>query len=170
LKTERLQDWLQIVGLLGVIASLIFVGQQMKQDRNIAIGEAWLQYTDTQVSLAQLINDNVDVWVTGLAGEELAPLDRVKFNQIAYAVEQKYAGRYSRSELGVRTGPAQGVALEFAHDLYANQGLRRAVITRWNRLESMTGRERTFFADVRRYLAMIDDGDIEPVNPNNYVH
>ncbi len=169
MKTEQVQDWLQIVGLIGVIASLIFVGQQLKQDRNIAIGEAWLQYTDTQVSLAQLINEHVDIWVTGLAGAELAPLDRAKFNQIAYAVESKYAGRYSRSELGVRTGPAQGVAREFAHDLYANKGLRRAVFTRWDRLESISGRERPFYADVRRYLAMIDNGEVEPVNPNDYV-
>jgi hypothetical protein len=93
----------------------------------------------------------------------------VKFNQIAYAVESKYAGRYSRSELGVRTGPAQGVAREFAHDLYANKGLRRAVFTRWDRLESISGRERPFYADVRRYLAMIDNGEVEPVNPNDYV-
>ena len=75
MKTEQLQDWLQIVGLRGVIASLIFVGQQIKQDRNIAIGDGWLQYTDTQVSLTQLIIDNVDIWVAGLAGKELSPMD-----------------------------------------------------------------------------------------------
>ena len=170
MKTEQLQDWLQIVGLLGVIASLIFVGQQIKQDRNIAIGDGWLQYTDTQVTLSQLIIDNVDIWVAGLAGEELSPIDRVKYNQIAYVVEQKYAGRYNRSELGVRTGPAQGIALQFAHDLYAHKGLRATVFARWNRLASMTNGERIFFTDVRRFLAMIDEGEIEPVDPNSYVH
>ena len=119
--------------------------------------------------MAQLINEHVDIWVTGLAGAELAPLDRAKFNQIAYAVESKYAGRYSRSKLGVRIAPAQSVVREFAHDLYANKGLRRAVFTRWDRLESISGRERPFYADVRRYLAMIDNGEVEPVNPNDYV-
>ncbi len=33
----RLNDWLQVIGLFGVIASLIFVGLQMMQDREIAL-------------------------------------------------------------------------------------------------------------------------------------
>ena len=32
--SAKLNDWLQVVGLFGVIASLIFVGLQMKQDRD----------------------------------------------------------------------------------------------------------------------------------------
>ena len=35
--SEKLQDWLQIIGLFGVIASLVFVGLQMMQDRDIAL-------------------------------------------------------------------------------------------------------------------------------------
>ena len=37
MKTERLQDWIQIAGIVGVIASLIFVGLQLKQSQDIAI-------------------------------------------------------------------------------------------------------------------------------------
>ena len=94
----------------------------------------------------------------------------MKFKQIAYVVEQKYAGRYNRSVLGVRSDPVQGIALQFAHDLYAHKGLRATVLARWNRIGSMTNRERIFYTDVRRYLAMIDEGEIEPVDPSSYVH
>ncbi len=58
---ERFQDWLQIIGLVGVIVSLIFVGRQLELDRRIAIGESWLQFTDTQVTLASLIGENADI-------------------------------------------------------------------------------------------------------------
>lgn len=42
----KLHDWLQVVGLFGVIASLIFVGLQMKQDRDIALSQAYQARSD----------------------------------------------------------------------------------------------------------------------------
>jgi len=39
MKSTRIEDWLQIAGLFGVIGSLIFVGLQMRQDREIALAE-----------------------------------------------------------------------------------------------------------------------------------
>jgi len=41
MKAEKLEDWLQIIALFGVVGSLIFVGLQMKQDREIALSEIW---------------------------------------------------------------------------------------------------------------------------------
>ncbi len=35
--TSRINDWLQVVGLFGVIGSLVFVGLQMKQTQEIAL-------------------------------------------------------------------------------------------------------------------------------------
>ena len=39
--SRKLEDWLQITGLFGVIGSLMFVGLQMRQDREIALAEMW---------------------------------------------------------------------------------------------------------------------------------
>ena len=39
--SASISDWLQVIGLFGVIASLIFVGLQMKQDRAIAISQSY---------------------------------------------------------------------------------------------------------------------------------
>ncbi len=38
MESERLNVWLQLVGMAGIIASLIFVGLQLKQSQDIAIG------------------------------------------------------------------------------------------------------------------------------------
>ena len=38
---KKLSDWLQIVGLFGVIASLLFVGLQMKQSHEIALSATY---------------------------------------------------------------------------------------------------------------------------------
>jgi len=45
----KLNDWLQVVGLFGVIASLTFVGLQMKQDRDIALSVATQSRTETTI-------------------------------------------------------------------------------------------------------------------------
>lgn len=39
--TSKLRDWLEIVGLFAVVASLIFVGLQMKQSQEIAIASQY---------------------------------------------------------------------------------------------------------------------------------
>ena len=38
---SNINEWLQVIGLFGVVASLVFVGLQMKQDREIAMAEAF---------------------------------------------------------------------------------------------------------------------------------
>lgn len=48
--SAKLNDWLQVVGLFGVIASLTFVGLQMKQDREIALSAATQTRTDTTIN------------------------------------------------------------------------------------------------------------------------
>jgi hypothetical protein len=37
MKTNVLNDWLQIVGMVAIVASLVFVGMQLKQSQDIAI-------------------------------------------------------------------------------------------------------------------------------------
>jgi hypothetical protein len=39
--SSRLNDWLQVIGLFGVMASLVFVGLQMKQTQDIALAETY---------------------------------------------------------------------------------------------------------------------------------
>ena len=47
--SAKINEWLQVVGLFGVIASLLFVGLQMKQDREIALSTATQARTETTI-------------------------------------------------------------------------------------------------------------------------
>jgi len=60
MNSRRIEDWLQIAGLFGVIGSLIFVGLQMKQDREIALAEMWQARTAA-----------VTAYTTSMAGNEM---------------------------------------------------------------------------------------------------
>ena len=47
--TKKINDWLQIIGMFGLIASLIFVGMQIKQDHEIALSGVYQARNDISV-------------------------------------------------------------------------------------------------------------------------
>ncbi len=47
--TSKINEWLQVVGMFGVIASLIFVGLQMKQTQLIALSSTYQARSDATV-------------------------------------------------------------------------------------------------------------------------
>ena len=54
------RDWLQIIGQFGVVASLLFVGLQMRQEQEIALSAAYQARTATLVDfLTAMATDEV---------------------------------------------------------------------------------------------------------------
>lgn len=47
--TAKINDWLQVIGMFGVISSLIFVGMQMKQEHEIALSNTYQTRSDATV-------------------------------------------------------------------------------------------------------------------------
>ena len=47
--TAKLNDWLQVIGLFGVMATLIFVGIQLRQDHRIALANTYQARTASLV-------------------------------------------------------------------------------------------------------------------------
>jgi hypothetical protein len=86
-KSQR--DWLQIVGQFGVVASLIFVGLQMKQDQEIALSAAYQARTATLIEfLTTLASDEVTrsaLAKTTTGTGDLTPEERVAAIVIAMA-------------------------------------------------------------------------------------
>ena len=46
---SKINEWLQVVGIFGVLASLIFVGLQMKQAHEIALSNTYQSRSDATV-------------------------------------------------------------------------------------------------------------------------
>ena len=53
MKIDEINDWLQVAGLLGVIASLMFVGYEIHQSREIAMAE---MYQNRAASMLQIFH------------------------------------------------------------------------------------------------------------------
>ena len=98
--TDRLKEIVELVAVFSIVASLIFVGLQVRQDREIAATESVAAAADSRKYMAELISDNTKVWVNGLAGEPLSDLEAVVFASIADAYSlDVYASWFRASQL-----------------------------------------------------------------------
>jgi hypothetical protein len=67
---------IESIGVVGIIASLIFVGMQVRQDQRIAEAQIYAESATLGIELSRLINDNREVWSKGSKGEEPDGTDR----------------------------------------------------------------------------------------------
>ena len=161
------KDLLEAIGFLVLIASLLFVGLQVRQDHKIARAQDAADFDDTMIEYARFINANRDVWIRGLEGAELSTLDQVTFESVAFAVWQKFTGLYRRDRLLDR-GSGMLAARQLAGELFIYPGLRQYVLSRCRHRESM-GQEISFCDDLRTQLKGFDDGTLPAPEGKLYV-
>jgi hypothetical protein len=115
----------ELVGIAAIVASLVFVGLQMRQDQEIAIVETYGALSEATINLTILVGDNMDVWQKGLEGEDLSQSQRGVFISLLASVEKHYQRMFIRwSRLG--PGDPEDIASEFAYALYLFPGMRDA--------------------------------------------
>ena len=76
--SAKINDWMQVVGIFAVVASLIFVGLQMKQDRRIAELATYQDraIASAEVSLNLFSNENYQATVmTATYGDAIPMID-----------------------------------------------------------------------------------------------
>jgi hypothetical protein len=74
--SAKVNDWLQIVGLTGIMASLIFVGMQVRQTQQAGQGQEVSGFLELSLALRSLQLENIAVWQKVCAGEELEGVER----------------------------------------------------------------------------------------------
>ena len=123
--STKLNDWMQIIGIFAVVASLIFVGLQMRQDQQIAMSESYSSMTDSVGDLATLVESNSKVWRMGLDGSELTAEDELVFKAMAIVVEQHFAYMAQR-RVRIGVGNPDIIVESYAYAVYVHPGLRDA--------------------------------------------
>lgn len=121
------KNFLEGVGVLALVASLLFVGFQLQQDRDLATAQVIVDFDALRSELLTAISDNRNVWLSGLKGEELSPTDEIAFRAVAVAFYRKELGVYQRLQL-LGYGTPDSVAEHYAFDLYQYPSLRRIFI------------------------------------------
>ena len=123
---KELNDWLQVLGLFGVLGGLVFVGLQMQQTQSIGNSERIQMRIANTIELNNAINENAEIWERGIAGEELDAVETIIFENLMYSLSNfHYFGAIAARELGNSRG-AEITIQNFAIFLYRNPGARLA--------------------------------------------
>jgi hypothetical protein len=168
-------DWkslIELSGIVAVVASLIFVGLQIRQDQNIAIAQIYADHDDTVIEWATLLTDNRDVWIRGLKGDSLNDEESLTFHALAYTFFTKEGDRYARALL-ISPVPPNSIAQVVASAIHSYPPL----LPIWNSL-SYVQRERIeseqsalfgpFVTDVDSMLKDLADGSLVLPRPASF--
>lgn len=156
------KDGVELVGIAAIVASLIFVGQELRQSRDIALSERAGSMLMAEIEAHRPIYEFPDVWARGNAGEDLEPSEAVIYRTLIRDINAYgFMRRLSASEMGSE-GAADAASWDMAGFLYENPGARRE----WNSLRDMIRKHRdphssatyrnAFEESVRKHLEVLD--------------
>ena len=144
----------ELIGMTAIVLSLVFVGLQLKQSEVIAGNEVGIQELGNRIEAHDQINEHVNVWASGLAGEKLSDEDAIIFENLLVNINDiTYFSSENYFNLGDENS-ARLVVIDLAFFLHRNPGARNVWEAREQRLA------------VAREIAMSNNWT-EP--PNRYV-
>ena len=141
--SEKRKQLIDVIGLVGLIASLVFVGIQLRQTSKIAYSELDASMLAMRVETNNAINENAEIWVRGCKGDSLSPTEKVVFTNLVanrnnlWFIEYRHAGELGRPEI------ADGILHDWAAFLYRNPGARAA----WDQREKVLDYYRNILID-----------------------
>ena len=104
MKVEEINDWLQVVGLVAVAISLVFVGFELKQSRDIAIADIYQQRTELGFQLITESYGN-EAFVSGAnklrRGEELTEYEEAQIRADHFRWLTHWENLHFQYELGL---------------------------------------------------------------------
>jgi len=156
------KDLLEAVGIIAIIGSLIFVGVQLSQDRQIAEAQLSTDAEIKQLELSNLISQNRGVWLRGLRGDELSPEEEVSFETLVHSITAKYDSMWIRADRSLVDRNMDELRRGFGIHIYSHPGLRRVWSKRCDYYRTLTGEEIAPCARVKAALSAYDDGLAPP--------
>ncbi|MFC1688875.1 hypothetical protein ACFL07_04340 [Pseudomonadota bacterium] len=126
------------IGITAIVLSLVFVGLQLRQAQVIARNEVGLQELENRIAANGQINDRVNVWLRGLAGQKLSGDDAAIFENLLINVNDiSFFSSSNYYELG-EIADARTVTSDLAIFLHRNPGARQV----WEAREKRLGKAR----------------------------
>jgi hypothetical protein len=136
LKFERWKELFEAIGLIAIVASLVFVGIELRQSRAIAISEGNLANAQIQIERNNAISEYSIVWIKGNSGEPLTENEAVIFENLVRNQAIHSFMEYARLRQVEFDDAAETVIAQFAIFLFQNPGAREV----WQQSEN-------FYAD-----------------------
>lgn len=128
MKSTNWKTVAEFIGVMAIVVSLVFVGLQLRQDRDLTQVSSFGSMTESANALSDLVHNDSEVWVRGLKGEDLTDAEMAIFMSLVRAVEARYMNWIVRwQSTGEERFAPEIHARNFAFYAYMYPGLRKAV-------------------------------------------
>jgi len=164
MKNANWKDVAELLGISAIVASLVFVGLQMRQAQEIAYSELDVSLLAIQAETTNLISVNSTVWVKGNADEELSAAESAVFYELVgllntrWFVEHRHATQLGRPDI------AETIKYDWSAFLHQNPGARQVWQSREEKIQKYRqmlvpgGDQFSFWRDgIHADLAKLDD-------------
>lgn len=143
----------ELIALISVVASLLFVGYELRLSREVALTDSYYASEETEANLRTMINDNAIIWRKGCLGEELDESEEVVFRQLARQLNTHYFMSWRRVLDGIVSSVDSNrwprvVALNMVH----YPGFRDA----WRTMESAAPSTRVLQQDTNQWVIQVE--------------
>jgi hypothetical protein len=118
------KDTAELIGIAAIVASLIFVGLQLKQEQNIAIAQTIQGFAETNANLRMGGLEFAEILAKGNRGEELSEGEWIVLRDFVQVREGTIA--LQRAAIRNLGGSFDTLPLRFAVYLYRNPAAREA--------------------------------------------
>ena len=95
------KDKAELIGITAIVASLIFVGIEIRQSQSAANVSQITGYGEMNLALRATIMEHADVWHRACAGEELTPAESIQAAQLMRAYTEFTFTQGVTAELGM---------------------------------------------------------------------
>ena len=163
MKNTNWRDTAELLGIVAIVGSLIFVGLQMRQAGRIALADSDASYLSATIDILGLLNDHPETWVRGNTEEELDEVEAAVFENLVIAVNDRvFLGYQQLLNLDNQEGAERDLH-DFAIFLFQNPGARRvwaereANLAKYRNVLDPIGLDLTFYSkDIELNLAKLD--------------
>jgi hypothetical protein len=90
LKRTSWKEAAELIGIAAIIASLIFVGLQLKQSQSIALNEVAVAVEANEIELFSAFRADWNIWQRGNAGDDLKPSEEEIYRGLLYLQHWHY--------------------------------------------------------------------------------
>ena len=136
MESRNWKDIGEFVGMGAIVASLIFVGFQMRQDRDIALAESLMAAEGSITAIDALISDHAVIWLKGQKNEDLTEAESLIMSRLVNTLHKR--ARYTAAMRRILGTPGTAALRDLAIELYENPVARRI----W---EAQTEKEIAYF-------------------------
>ena len=160
---KKFNEIAELVGIAAVVASLVFVGLQLKQASDIAQNEVALGIFATSVEINSQMNEYADIWVRGKRGDELNETEAAIFGGLMQNLNNEaFFARSTRLQLGGSLDRSIE-AHRLARVLHENPGARKvwmdyqSAYQPFRALRQVPLESESFSDQVREALKLMDE-------------